>query len=160
MTVISRDGGASQPLKEGGAEVVNSSLGRFPSLTVCARFLSHNFSPDPAGRPPQALISYGRDDLLSSFVAMSCEGSYPGCTGEYKDILRENKVQWISGKVFGHLFISDSHHFYPAWRPAVWNSVCLTARPGLGQYGLNINGLAVLEMRNSTSNLFSRDKVR
>ena len=141
------------------AELLNSSLEKYPSLTVCARFLTHHFSPHREG-PPQALLSYGRDDLLSSFVAMSCEGSYSGCTQEYRDMLSEKQVQWMSGKVFGYFSISDSPHFYPAWRPAVWNTACLTASPGRGHYGLNINGLTVLEIQNFTSNLFSRDKVR
>ena len=75
-------------------------------------------------------------------------------------MLTEKQVQWMSGKVFGYFSISDSPHFYPAWRPAVWNTACLTASPGRGHYGLNINGLPVLEIQNFTSNLFSRDKVR
>ena len=45
-------------------------------------------------------------------------------------------------------------------RAAVWNSGCFTASPGLGHYGLNINGRSVLEMEDSSSHLLDRDRVR
>ena len=40
MKVISTDAGASLPAKDGRAEILNSSLEKYSSLTVCARFQS------------------------------------------------------------------------------------------------------------------------
>ena len=164
MKVISRDAGASEPRREGWAwaELLNSSLALYPSLTVCARFLSHHFSAETEGRPtPQSLISHGTNDLFSSFVARPCDSdqSYKGCTKDYKDIFSRNNVTWIRGKAFGCLFISGRNFFYPAWLPAVWNTACLSASPGLGRYRMNINGLTVLEITDFTGHLFESDKV-
>ena len=159
MKVISTDAGVSLPRKEGQAEILNSSLVKYPEVTVCARFLTHHFSADPEDWPTQSLISYGSGDLLGSYVAMPCDQLYPGCTQEYKDIFTENQLAWISGKVFGDFFISNNHYFYPAWGSAVWNSVCLTARAGLGHFRLNINGLTALEIKDFDSNLFKKEKV-
>ena len=159
VKVISRDGGASLPIKEGRAEILNSSLVNYSSVTVCARFLTHHFSTDPEGWQIQSLISYGWNILLGSYVAMPCEQSYTGCTQEYQDIFSENQLAWISGKVFGDFLISSNHHFYPAWLPAVWNSACLSASPGQGHFRLNINGLTALEMKDFNNNLFRTDTV-
>ena len=115
MKVISTDGGASFPRKEGRAEILNSSLVKYSQLTVCARFLTLHFSTDPDSWPTQSLISYGSDDLLGSYLAMSCDQSYTGCTQEHKDKFRENHLSWISGSVFGYLFVSNTPQFYPAW---------------------------------------------
>ena len=73
MKVISTDGGASLPAKEGRAEMLNSSLGKYPEVTLCARFLTHHFSTHPDGEPIQTLISYGKNDFLSSLVARPCD---------------------------------------------------------------------------------------
>ena len=160
MKVISTDAGALQPRKPGQAEILDSSLVNYSSVTVCARFLTHHFSTHPEDWPTQSLISYGLDDLLASYLAMPCDQSYAGCTQQYKDIFSENQLPWISGKVFGYLLISNNHHFYPAWWPAVWNSACLTASPALGHYRININGLTVWQREEFTSNLFKEEKVR
>ena len=73
MKVISTDPGASLPAKDGGAELLNSSLGNFPEVTVCARFLTHHFSTHWDSWSSQALISSGGDALLGSYVAKPCE---------------------------------------------------------------------------------------
>ena len=44
MRVISTDAVASLPSKEGRAEILNSSLDKFSSLTVCARYQSGSLS--------------------------------------------------------------------------------------------------------------------
>ena len=159
MKVISRDAAASLPAKDGRAEILNSSLVKYSQLTVCARFLTHHFTTDPQGLPTQSLISYGSDDLLGSYLAMSCDQSYPGCTEEYRDIFRASQLTWISGSVFGYFSLSSTPQFYPAWRPAVWNSVCLTASPGLGTFRVNINGLTDLEIKEFNNSWFNREKV-
>ena len=97
--VISTDVGASLPAKYGQAEILNSSLEKYPELTLCARFLTHSFFSD--GWPTQALISYGSDNLLGSFVARPCDQVYVGCTKIYKDLVGKNQIPWIAGKVFG-----------------------------------------------------------
>ena len=159
MKVISTDAGSSLLRREGQAEILNSSLVKYPEVTLCARFLTHHFSTHPEGWPTQSLISHGLDDLLGSYRAMPCDQYYTGCTQEYKDIFSENQLPWISGKVFGYLYIANTPHFYPAWWPAVWNSACLTASPARGHYRININGLTVWQREEFTSNLFKKEKV-
>ena len=73
MKVISTDAGASLPAKDGRAEMVNSSLVKLSEVTLCARFLTHSFSTDLDGSPIQTAISYGTDDLLSSYLARPCD---------------------------------------------------------------------------------------
>ena len=161
VTVISTEtgAGASLPRKDGRAEMLNSSLVNYSQLTVCARFLTLHFSTDPDGWPTQSLISYGSDDLLGSYLAMSCDQSYTGCTEEYRDIFSASQLSWISGSVFGYFSLSNTPQFYPAWWPAVWNTACLTASPGLGTFRIIINGLTVWQTKEFNGNLFNREKV-
>ena len=85
MKVISTDAGASLPAKDGRAELLNSSLVKYPELTICARFLTHHFSTHPDGEPSQTLISYGQIDFLSSLVARPCDDYYQAdfCTHNF-----------------------------------------------------------------------------
>ena len=76
MKVISTDAGSSLPAKDGQAEMLNSSLVKYSEVSLCARFLTHHFSTHPLGWPSQSLISYGSNDLLSSFVARPCDQYY------------------------------------------------------------------------------------
>ena len=105
IKVISTNAGASLPAKDGQAEILNSSLKKYPELTLCARFLTHQFSAHSGsdGWATQALISYGLFDLLGSFSALLCDQVYVGCTELLKDVLSKNHIKWITGKVFGYL---------------------------------------------------------
>ena len=98
--LISTDGRASLPAKAGQAEILNSSLEKYPELTLCARLLTHSFSRTFYGWPTQALISYGSDPLLGSFVTRSCDQFYEGCTKVYRDLLSRNHIPWIAGSVW------------------------------------------------------------
>ena len=158
--VISRGGGASLPSKQSQTEMLNSSLVKYSQLTLCARFLTLHFSTDPDGWPTQSLISYGSDDLLGSYLAMSCDQSYTGCTEEYRDIFSASQLSWISGSVFGYFSLSNTPQFYTAWWPAVWNTACLTASPHLGTFRININGLTVSQTEDLPNTLSKRKKVR
>ena len=73
MRIITTDGGASLPAREGRAELLNSSLENYSEMTLCARFLTYHFSTHWDGFPYQALISSGSNALLGSYVAKSCE---------------------------------------------------------------------------------------
>ena len=106
MKVISTDGGASLPAKDGRAEMLNSSLVKYSEVTLCARFLTHSFSTHSDCWPSQTLIQYGKDSLLSSYVARPCLQMYPGCTQEYQDIFPKDDIQWIRGRVL-HLMPSS-----------------------------------------------------
>ena len=164
VTVISTEkgAGASLPRKEGQAEILNSSLVKYSQLTVCARFLTLHFSSDPDGWPTQSLISYGSDDLLGSYLAMSCDQSYTGCTQEYRDIFRASQLSWISGSVFGYFSLSNTPQFYPAWWPAVWNTACITIRASQQHYrvNININGHAVFQSRDIAGDFLNSSKAR
>ena len=158
MKVIYTDAGASLPAKDGRAEILNSSLLKYSEVTLCARFLTHHFSTHSDCWPSQTLINHGKDALLSSYVARPCDQMYSGCTQEYQDIFPKDDIQWIRGKIFGYLFISDDH-CYPGWWPAVWNSACISASPPRGHYRININGLTVWQKRDFARNLFKIDEV-
>ena len=82
IKVISTDAGASLPAKDGRAEILNSSPGKYSSLTVCARFLTHHFSTHSDNYPFQTLLSYEKDSLLSSYVARPCDQFYQGQTSQ------------------------------------------------------------------------------
>ena len=152
MKVISTDAGALLPAKDGGAEILNSSLKKYSELTLCARFLTHHFSTHPDGGPYQTLISYGKDDLLSSYTATYCDGFFEGCTQKYKERFSKfPHLQWLGGKVFGYLFDSDNT-YYAVWWPAVWNTACISISPTLG-YRININGQLALEKKDYRLNM-------
>ena len=76
VKVISTDSGASMPAQSGRAEILNSSLKKYPEATICARFLTYHFSTHSDGQPTQTLISYGHNDFLSSLVARPCDQNY------------------------------------------------------------------------------------
>ena len=160
MTVISTDAGASLPAKDGQAEILNSSLVKYPEVTLCARFLTHHFSTDPDGFPFQTLISYGKNVLLGSFVARSCDQFYQGCTEYYRD--KVETQQWIRGKVFGNVYLSGNDYFYPVWWPAVWNTACITIRASQQHYrvNININGHTVVQTEDIADNVLNSSKGR
>ena len=137
MTVISTDAGASLPAKDGRAEILNSSLVKYPEVTLCARFLTHHFSTPSDNYPFQTLISYEKDVLLSSYVGKYCDQFYQGCTENYRDKVATQG--WIRGKVFGSLYLSGNDYFYPVWWPAVWNTACITIRASQQHYRINVN---------------------
>ena len=143
--MISTDARASLPAKDSRAEILNSSLAKYSEVTLCVRFLNYHFSTHPDSWPYQTLISYGNDGLLSSFLAVSCDEFYTGCTQKYKERFSNLDIQWIWGKVFGFSFDSEKNYF-DVWWPGVWNSACISASPARG-YRLNINGRLVLEKK-------------
>ena len=147
MLVISTDAGDSLPAKDIRAEILNSSLGKYSEVTLCIRFLNYHFSIHSDSWPYQTLISYGKDDVLSSFIAMSCDEFFIGCTQKYIERFSKLDIQWIWGKVFGFLFDSQNN-YYVVWWPGVWNSACISGNPTMS-YRLNINGHLVLEQRDS-----------
>ena len=162
MRVITTDGGASLPAKYGQAELLNSSLGKYPELTICARFLTHHFSTHSDGEPSQDLISYGKDSLLSSYVAGPCDQFYQGCTEDYREKVEGD--QWIRGKVFGSLYLSgkDYDYFYPVWWPEVWNSACIIVRASQHHYrvDININGQNVIQSEAIKEDFLNSSKAR
>ena len=160
MKVISTDAGASLPAKDGQAEILNSSLVKYPEVTLCARFLTHHFSTHPDKSPFQTIISYGRDSLLCSYVGKSCDQYYQGCTENYKEKLEGQ--QWIRGKVFGELYLSgNNYYFYPVWGPSVWNTVCITVTASQQYYrvNININGHSMVETRDIENDFFNSSKA-
>ena len=76
MKVISTDPGAPLPATDGQAEILNSSLTKYPEVTICARYLTHHFSTHSDAEPTQTLISYGNNNFLSGLVARPCDQYY------------------------------------------------------------------------------------
>ena len=162
MKVISTDAGASLPAKDGQAEILNSSLMNYSSVTLCARFLTHQFSTQPDGYPFQTLITSGRNSLLSSYVSKPCDRLYRGCTDNYKDQVERQEHQWSQGKVFGDLYLSGKNYFYPVWLPGVWNTACITVRATQQYYrvNLNLNGQNVFQSKEIAEDFFKSSKAR
>ena len=160
MKVISTDPGASQPAKDGQAELLNSSLEKYSEVTLCARFLTHHFSTPSDNYPFQTLISYGKDVLLSSYLGKSCDQFYQGCTENYRDKVEAH--QWIRGKVFGSLYLSGNDYFYPVWWPAVWNTACITIRASQqhSRVNININGHTVFQSQEIANDISNSSKAR
>ena len=160
MKVISTDAGASLPAKDGQAEMLNSSLEKYPEVTLCARFLTHHFSTPPNGYPFQTLISYGKDQSLGSYIARSCEQLYEGCTEKYRE--RVDAQQWIRGKVFGNSYIFGYNYYYPVWWPLVWNTACITIRASqqYSRVNININGITVVQTEDIADNVLNSSKAR
>ena len=156
MRIITTDPSQALPAREGGAEVPNSSLAQLREWSLCVRFLTFTFSVYPDEWPIQTLISYDGGGLLNSYIAIPCDQAYPGCTEEYQDILATNDIQWIRGQVYGYDF---SDLTYPVWWPAVWNSACISVKPGQGYFRLNINGQTAFQTNNQDHTLFTNDKV-
>ena len=76
--------------------MLNSSLGKYSEVTLCARFLTYHFSTPPDGVPFQTIIAYGTHQLLGSYVAKPCDQRYQGCTERYKEKLETQ--QWIQAE--------------------------------------------------------------
>ena len=119
--------------------MVNSSLAKYPEVTLCARFLTYHFSTHPDGWPYLSLISYWKNALLSSYLAKPCEHLFQGCTDIERERIAGQHRQWTEGKVFGSSYISGHQYYYPVWLPGVWNTVCITVRASQQHYRLNIN---------------------
>ena len=67
VKLISTDDGASLPAKDGRAEILNSSLMKYPE-TLCARFLTHQFYTHSDGWPYLMDIINFRAVLLPDLV--------------------------------------------------------------------------------------------
>ena len=160
MKVISTDAGASLPAKDGRAEILNSSLGKYPEVTLCARFLTHHFSTPSDNYPFQTLISYGKDVLLSSYVGKSCDQFYQGCTENYRD--KVEAQQWIRGKVFGDFYHSGHFYFYPVWWLEIWNTACITVRASQqhSRVNININGHTVVQSQDIAEDILNSSQAR
>ena len=158
IKVIFTDGGASLPAKDGWAEILNSSLGKYPEVTLCARFLTYHFSTPPDNHPFQTIISYGTYQLLGCFVARSCDQLYRGCTEHNREKVETH--QWIRGKVFGNSYLTGNNYYYPVWSPAVWNTACITVRTSQQHYRININGLTVLQIEDIADNVLNSSEGR
>ena len=144
----------------GQAEILNSSLVKYPEVTLCARFLTHHFSIHPDGYPFQTLISYEEDDLMGSYVARPCEKKYEGCTENNRDRLETQ--QWIRGKIFGTSYISGYNYYYPVWWPTVWNTVCMTVRVSQqhSRVNININGHTVVQTEDILNNVLNSSEAK
>ena len=165
MKVISTDAGASLPAKEGRAEILNSSLVNYSEVTLCARFLTYHFSAQPTRRPYQSLISYGRNVLLSSYLAKSCDDFYEGCTEIYREKIAGHRQQWTEGKVFGNLQLLGkawNEYFYYPWWPGVWNTACITVKASEqhSRVNININGQTVFQTEDIADVFFKSFKAR
>ena len=132
------------PQKGGYAQLLNSSLKAYDSVSVCGRFVTYQFTVHPDTVTHQVLLSAGKHYLLSGYVALPCGHVEPGCTQYNKDRLGTGwKYKRVLG--FSNLGKSNSFSYYPVWEPGQWNSFCVTASISGALLRVNINGQTMAE---------------
>ena len=100
-----------------GAELVNPILAKQDTFTICARFVSYQFT-FPEKNPWQWYISLGGESLVHSLIATEEDYESKYLTGE----------NWSNGEVL----LSDSFgtNKKVGWKPRNWNSACISLREG------------------------------
>ena len=142
MRVISTEVGQELPPVQAGAEILNSSVSSLEEWSLCARFLTTQFSTFPSSLPVNCLISLGPVILLGSYVSLFCDLLYKGCTGYHMDSVGQD---WRRGKVFGTFRNPPLLEYFPSWAPGVWNTACITFFDTV--LTISMNGETVLKTR-------------
>ena len=144
IEMITTDPGRMLPDKGGYVELLNSSLKAHDSVTVCGRFVTHQFTVHPDTLTHQVLLSVGKHYTISSYVALPCGHVEPGCTKYNKDRVGKD---WKYKKVLGYsnLGTSTSFSYYSAWQPAQWNTFCVKASISGALLTVIINGEKMAE---------------
>ena len=107
-----------------GAELVNPILAKQDTFTICARFVSYQFT-FPEKHPWQWYISLGGESLVHSLIA----------TEENSDSKYLSGDNWSNGDVL----LSDSFgtNKKVGLKPKNWNSACISFRKGFKNRALN-----------------------
>ena len=143
IEMITTDPGRKLPDKGGYVELLNSSLKAYDSVTVCGRFVTHQFTVHPDTLTHQVLISVGKHYLLSGYVALPCGHVEPGCTKYNKDRVRNWKYKKVLG--YSNLGKTNSFSYYSGWQPGEWNTFCVTASISGALLTVIINGEKMAE---------------
>ena len=145
VRVLKTDSTQFLPPLSGQADILNSGLSRYEEVTVCARFLTHQFNCHRAAYDYQGLITLAEFWLVGSYLALPCDWSYEGCTLYKKSYI----PGWTHGTAFGYY---EESNFYRAWEPASWTSFCFTGSAPLKQSRVFINGELSLTINNYPGN--------
>ena len=145
LRVLQTDSTQSLPPLTGQADILNSGLAEYEEVTVCARFLTHQFNCHRAAYDYQGLITVAEFWLLGSYLALPCDWSYEGCTLYKKSYI----PGWTHGTAFGYY---EESNFYRAWEPGSWTSFCFTGSAPLKQSQVFINGKLSLAINNYPAN--------
>ena len=63
-----------KPQPDGFAEILNSSLTKYPEFSLCGRFLSHDFSTEQTTW--QTVISVGKRAIVASHAVLPCDHNF------------------------------------------------------------------------------------
>ena len=101
-----------------GAQLENSSTFAHKKVTVCARFLTHQFTTHTYEEPNQVVIAWGFEGVFSWWDGFDLK----------------------SAAKFGDWFR------FPIWDMEVWNHVCIILDAGRGNLRIIMNGEPVLDI--------------
>ena len=108
VRVLKTDSSQFLPKLSDQADVLNSGLAGYEEVTVCARFLTHQFNCHKDAYDYQGLITVSEFWLLGSYLALPCDWYYDGCTVYKKSYI----PGWTHGTAFGYY---EESNFYRAW---------------------------------------------
>ena len=97
-----------------GAELLHSSLAGQDTLTICARFITYQFT------------NYGYDDSYHTLIQQGKMNFFESnhFTEEYAGMKRYAGAKWKNGNIL----IYSPDHFVEVdwiWKPGEWNSACI-----------------------------------
>ena len=145
VRVLKTDSSQFLPKLSDQADVLNSGLAGYEEVTVCARFLTHQFNCHKEAYDYQGLITVSEFWLLGSYLALPCDWYYDGCTVYKKSYI----PGWTHGTALGYY---EASNFYRAWEPGRWNSFCFTGSALVNQSRVFINGEQRLALNNYPAN--------
>ena len=63
--------------------------------------------------------------------------------------------------MFGNSYLAGTNYYYPAWRPTVWNTACITVRANQlhSRVNININGQTAVQNEDIADNVLNSSKA-
>ena len=132
---------SQSPLLESAfAEIINSSLSKLDTFTMCARFFPYQFQN--TFRQKQAIISTNQDSALFGSITTSgdCNKTdFEGCSKFYKQKIGD---KWKYGGAFGYTDGVNSklswEKFFGKLKIQMWYGICIIIDTTLNTYDLFI----------------------
>ena len=141
VRVLSSGRDVAEHQEGSGAELLHSSLAGQDTVTICARFLTYQFTHHgflESDYPAQVLLQYGWNQLLESNTLSEEKQGYR-VWAENFNLLWQNGITYF--RTIKALVKVD-------WRPAVWNTACFTLSFSKKQFLAWFNGAIVFTDRN------------
>ena len=138
IKVLKTPGDLSTFRPDTGAELGSSSLSGQEDVTICARFVTYQFTTHLYKSPLQVVLQLGAVTLLGSYTMLPPPSHWHG-------FFRESIVdQWQNGNVVA-FSDTDGFRFFPSWHPGEenWNHACIIASSERRKYKIVVNGAVV-----------------